>query len=102
MIKYCQLPEFVTRGDFLRFLSVEHVARAKTAAMAPRRADGDGYIDLEPLGLGTAQTLRSSKPPVEHLLTRRAVDEDTWSRMLAPVAASKQRATTEPLPTARP
>jgi len=76
-----QRDEYVLRDGIMNLLSDEEVARVSTAETAQKLADGDEYIDLEQLEQGVLRA--PSRPtPMGRVLPRKAVHEDTWSKIV--------------------
>jgi hypothetical protein len=76
-----QRDEYVLRDGIMNLLSDEEVARVSTAETAQKLADGDEYIDLEQLEQGVLRA-PSTPTPMGRVLPRKAVHEDTWSKVL--------------------
>jgi hypothetical protein len=76
---------YVTRDSVLKLLSDEEVGKVSTAETAARLLAGDEYLDLEQLGQGV-QRAGGNSTPMGRVLPRRAVHEDTWSKILALLA----------------
>ncbi len=72
---------YVTRESVLKLLSNEEVARVSTAETAPRLPAGDEFVDLEHLDKGV-QRADGIAPPMGHVLPKKAVHPDTWSKIL--------------------
>lgn len=77
--------EYLTRDSVLKLLSDEEVARVSTSETAARLADGDEYLDLEQLDKGVR---RAFGTPMGHVLPRKAVHQNTWSKILTQLAAA--------------
>jgi len=71
----------VTREAILMLLSDEEVARVSDAESMKSLPLGEEYLDLEHLDLGVRRGLLA-KVAMHDLLPRRAVHEQTWSRIL--------------------
>ena len=82
-----QRREYVTRDRILKLLSDEEVARVTTAETAAHLSEGDEYLDLEQLNQGV-QWASKSTAPIGSLLPRKAVKENTWSKILTQLVAS--------------
>jgi hypothetical protein len=78
--------EYRTRSRILQLLSEDEVARVSNAEAAVRLSDGDEYLDLKQLQQGVRQAFGTS-PPMQRVLPRKAVREDTWNTILAQLAA---------------
>jgi hypothetical protein len=75
----------LTRQGILNLLSAEEVASVTTAETAERLADGDVYVDLSRLEQGVRRA-RGDTTPISPVLPKKAVQEDTWKRILAHLA----------------
>lgn len=78
----------VTRETILRLLSDDEIASASTAETTARPLEGEEFLDLEDL----AQGVRSAQwptPTMSHLLLRRSVRRDTWTKILEQLIAFK-------------
>ena len=73
--------ENVVRENVLKLLSDDEVASVSTAETATRLLDGEEYLDLEELERGVQQA-RKAGPAMGHVLPRRALHKDTWSKIL--------------------
>jgi hypothetical protein len=73
--------ENVSRESVLKMLSDDEVASVSTAETAARLLDGEEYLDLEQLDRGVQQGTRSATA-MGHVLPRRSVHKDTWSKIL--------------------
>ena len=73
--------ENIARESVLKLLSDDEVASVSTAETATRLLDGEEYLDLEELERGVQQA-RKAGPAMGHVLPRRAVHKDTWSKIL--------------------
>jgi hypothetical protein len=79
--------EFVNRDGILKLLSDEEIDRVSDAETAPRLLEGDEFVDLEQLDRGV-QKADGARPPMGHVLPRKAVLEATWSRILTQLATA--------------
>ncbi len=87
-----QRTEYVLRNAIMNLLSDEEVARVSTAETAVRLADGDEYIDLERLNQGVHRASQAAHPtPMGRVLPRKAVHQDTWSKILVKLTNSTSR-----------
>jgi hypothetical protein len=77
--------ESSTREDLWRLISDDEVGSARAVEPAVRLSDGDEYLDLRRLVEGVHRA-RGPAVPTEHLLPRKAVQEDTWTRIVAQLA----------------
>jgi len=78
--------KFVFRHNILGMLSDDEVASVSTAETAMGLSDGDEYLDLEQLDRGVCLAAGISGP-MGCVLSRRAVRETTWSKVLTQLAA---------------
>lgn len=81
--------EYVTRDGILKLLSDDEVARVTTAEAAVQLPDGDEYLDLEQLKRGVQRASRANTS-MGRVLPRKAVHENTWSKILKQLAAACQ------------
>jgi nucleotide-binding universal stress UspA family protein len=82
--------EYETRDGILKLLTDQEVARVSTAETAAHLSPGDQYLDLEQLALGVKQAgdAGGTTTPMGRILPRKAVQEDTWAKILAQLAKS--------------
>lgn len=73
--------EYISRDAILNLLSDDEVASVSTAETAVRLAEGDEYVDLEKLDLGV-QSAPGTNQPAGRLVPRKAVHENTWTKIL--------------------
>lgn len=87
--------DYVTRDSILKLLSDDEVAVVSNAETAARITDGDEYVDLEHLDQGVR---RAQKATVHagSVLPRKAVQEGTWSKILAQLAGRAAGGSTLP------
>ena len=78
--------EFVFRHNILGMLSDDEVASVSTAENAMGLSDGDEYLDLEQLDRGVCLAAGRSGP-MGCVLSRRAVRETTWSKVMTQLEA---------------
>jgi hypothetical protein len=78
-------PESLTREGW-KLISDDEVGGACAAEAAFGLSDGDEYLDLRRLMEGVRKA-RGTALPTEHVLARKAVHEDTWTRIVAQLAA---------------
>jgi glycine cleavage system H lipoate-binding protein len=78
-------PEPVTRDHILKILSDDEVARVGMTETAAQLVDGDEFIDLTELGRGV-QRAGESHPMVD-VLSRKAVHENTWRKVVTNMTA---------------
>ena len=77
---------YLTRDAVLKLLSNEEIARVSTAETRPRLSDGEEYLDLEHLDQGVRQA-DGAMVPMNDVLPRAAVHEETWRKILTELAA---------------
>ena len=80
-----QRSDYLTRDSILKVLSDQEVASVSTAETAARLLDGDEYLDLEQLHQGVQKAFRTTIP-MGRVLPRKAVHENTWSKIVAQLA----------------
>jgi hypothetical protein len=78
-----QRAEHVTRDTILKLLSNEEIARVSTAEAAAALTAGKEYLDLEHLDQGVQRAKATTKVAMGHVLSRSAVRDETWSKILA-------------------
>jgi len=71
----------VTREEILSLLTDEETARVANAEGETRLPEGEEYLDLEHLDMGVRRRLLETVA-MGGVLPRRAVQEETWSRIL--------------------
>jgi hypothetical protein len=74
-------PSQVMRDAILDLLSNEEVADVATDASARKLRAGDEYLDLEHVELGVRRASGLATPP-GYVLTRTAVSDVTWRRII--------------------
>ncbi len=79
--------EYLTRDTILKLLSNEENACVSNAESEVRLADGDEYVDLEALDLGV-QHAHGQTAAMGHVLPKRQVHRDTWTKILAQLHAN--------------
>jgi hypothetical protein len=89
-------PEYLSRENILRVLSDEEVALVSTAETAPCLLVGDEYLDLEHLDLGVRRA-RGPTRPMGRLLPRKAVHDDTWTKIVGQLPRPLMRRVFHPL-----
>ena len=77
---------YVTRESILMLLSDDEVAAVATAETAARLPDGEEYLDMEQLDQGVQQA-HHKKVPMGRMLPKKAVQVDTWNKLLAQVSS---------------
>lgn len=80
------LERYLDRDGILTLLSDAEVASVSTAETAERLLDGDEYLDLEHLDWGV-QRASGAGTPMGRALPRKAVQEETWGKILKRLAA---------------
>ncbi len=78
--------DYVIRDHILGLLSDVEVASVSNAETAPRLANGDEYVDLEHIEQGV-QRAGASATPMGRVLPKKAVHEDTWTKILSHLTA---------------
>jgi len=78
--------ELVARHSILTLLSDDEVASVSTAETATALSDGDEYLDLAQLDRGVRLAAGMSTP-LRNVLSRRAVCESTWNKILTQLEA---------------
>jgi hypothetical protein len=74
--------EHVVRESILKLLSDVELATVSTEETNKRLLDGDEYLDLEKLSDGVLRAPGQVRP-MGRVLVRRAVQDDTWNKILA-------------------
>jgi hypothetical protein len=72
-----------TRDAILKLLSDEEVARVSTRETASQLVEGDEYVDLSHPEQGVHRVQATTKVPMGDVLSRSAVHEDTWKKIVA-------------------
>ena len=80
--------EYVTRDSILKMLSNDEVDRVTTSETKLRLANGEEYVDLAELELGV-QRSKGARTAMGNVLPRSAVLDETWSRIVAKLAAER-------------
>jgi hypothetical protein len=80
--------DYVIRDSILKLLSDDEIARVSTAETAAHLQDGEEYLDLEQLQQGVRRAI-TRPTPMGRVLPRRAVDDQTWTRILSHLAAHR-------------
>jgi hypothetical protein len=73
--------DYMTREAVLKLLSPDEVAKVSTAETAKSLPDGEEYLDLEQLERGVLKA-SGKAPPMGRVLPRKAVEEQTWQKVL--------------------
>ena len=97
-----QRDAYVLRDGIMNLLSDQEVASVSTAETAEKLADGDEYIDLEQLDQGVRRA-PAAATPMGRVLPRKAVHQDTWSKILMKLTRPDFRITqsSQPAPSSR-
>jgi hypothetical protein len=82
MTKQDERTRYLIRDKLLKLLSDDEIARVSTAESADRLEPGAEYLDLEALDQGVRRAL-GSDTPMGRILPRKAVQEETWGRILS-------------------
>jgi hypothetical protein len=69
------------RQRILRLLSDDDIARASMAEATAAPLEGEEFLDLEDLGPGV-RVAEGVTPAMRHLLLRRSVHPNTWTKIL--------------------
>jgi len=77
---------FLTRETILKLLSDEEVEAVSMAETAATLTEGEEYLDLEHLDLGV-QKAHGATLAIGQTLERKAVHEETWTRIQAALKA---------------
>ena len=83
-----QRSAYVTRETILKMLSNDEVAKVSMAETAARLPEGDEYLDLEELAKGV-QRARGTTTHMAHVLSRKSVHPDTWTKIVALLATPR-------------
>ena len=73
----------VSRDAILKILSDDEVARVSNAETTKSLPDGQEFIDLQDLERGVQRASGSNKPLMGHALPRKAVHDDSWTKVVA-------------------
>ncbi len=82
-----QKAEYTTREAILKLLSDDEVASVSTAETAASLAHGEEYLDLEHIDQGV-QSATDDTGSLGNVLTRKAVQAETWDKVVAQLSAS--------------
>lgn len=74
--------DYVTRDHVLKLLSDTEIARVSNIEAELALKEGDEYVDLEHLDHGVRKA-DGVAPHMASVLSRKAVEEATWQRILA-------------------
>ena len=83
-----QREQYLNRDGILKLLSDAEIASVSIAESAPRLGSGDEYLDLEHLDWGVQRAIGATAP-MGCVLPRKAVQEETWGRILRYLAAPR-------------
>ena len=72
--------------QLLAGVSPDEVSAVATAETATRLPDGDEYLDMEQLDQGV-QRAHQKKTPMGRVLPKKAVQKDTWEKILKQLPA---------------
>ena len=81
--------EYVTRDSILKLLSNDEVDRVTTSETKFRLENGEEYVDLGELELGV-QRAKGARTAMGNILPRKAVLEETWSKIVAKLVAENR------------
>ena len=81
-------PVLFTREDVLQLLSAGELAGVGTADTHTHLRRGDEYLDLEQLQQGVLRA-DGAVANLAHVLPRKAINEDTWRRILRQLKTAK-------------
>jgi hypothetical protein len=79
--------DYVTREELMKLLSDDEVARVSSAETVVLER-GDQYIELDRLNHGVRKA-RRNPPTMTGVLARKSVQEATWSKIVARLAAPR-------------
>ena len=82
--------DYLNRDRALELLSDDEVAKVSNQEATNQLTDGDEYLDLEHLSLGVRRADGVSAT-MSSVLPRKAVREETWSRLMALIGPTPQR-----------
>lgn len=86
-------PESVTRDQILNILSADEVESVRQTAA--KIALGDEFIDLNQLAKGVQQA--GASHPTQDVLSRKAINEHTWQKVVTNLNARQAMTHTEPV-----
>ena len=79
--------DHIARDTILKLLSDEENAKVSSAEGSAGLAQGEEYLDLEHLDRGIQRADSAmTKGTIGHIVPRRAVHGETWSKILAQLA----------------
>jgi hypothetical protein len=82
--------ESLPREGFWKLISDDEAGSACAVETAVGLSDGDEYLDLRRLAGGVCRA-QGTAGATGHVLPRKAVPEDTWTRIVAQLAALPSR-----------
>ena len=77
----------VTRECILKLLSSTEIAKVSTAETATALVEGEEFLDLGHLDRGVQRAGPAAGVAMGHVLPRRSVEDETWTKILAELAA---------------
>ena len=85
--KNAKRAEYATRDSIMKLLSDGEVGSISNAETNTHLSNGDEYLDLEQLDQGV-QRATATKTPMGPVLSRKAVREKTWSKIVRQLVVS--------------
>lgn len=82
-----QRADYVARDAILKLLSNEELDRVSSAESSGVLCEGAEYLDLQQLDRGVQRAAAEYDMRVGSVLPRSAIGNDTWTRILAELAA---------------
>jgi len=79
--------QYTTRHRVIELLSDAELASVSSAATAMRLENGDEYVNLERLDQGVRRAFEDTTP-MGRALPRKAVQEQTWRKIVSELAGS--------------
>lgn len=76
---------YIARDQILNLLSESELRKVSMAEGAPRPAEGHEFLDLGALEVGVQRAAQATTP-IGRMLPRSAVQEATWTKILAVLA----------------
>ena len=80
---------YITRDTILKMLSNDEISKASMSETASRLPEGDEYLDLQEIERGV-QRADGASTPMGHVLAKNSVHPNTWTRILAELAAPRR------------
>ena len=80
--------DYVLRDSVMKLLSDDEVGSVSTAEAAVSLAAGEEYLDMQNLDGGVRHAPEGATP-MGHVLPRKAVRAETWTRILTELAAPR-------------